>query len=262
MEASVRRQSLGPLESTIIDVYLDTRRFTGQKTVCIFVTLAGEEYRSTAMLKVSANSRTDLVFNPEAGVDFNAVSQGQTPTQTIDVEYAGLLDWKITGIVEHSAPLEVKMSEIRREKRDQFYLVGYRLHITVSPEAEPGTFRWDMLLQTNDPASQLLPVLVQATIEAPLSVSPTTVSMGSIKVGQASSRKVLVRASKPFRIISVEGLDEGMTADLPTTSASMQLVTLKCLPTKPGDLKRQLTFKTDLDSANTASANIEGNAIP
>src|SRR6516164_90238 len=45
---------LGPKETAYIDVTMDARRFTGQKTVSIFITV-GPEYTSTATLQVSAN---------------------------------------------------------------------------------------------------------------------------------------------------------------------------------------------------------------
>ena len=54
---------------------MDARRFTGPKTVTIHVTV-GPEYTSTATLQVSANSRSDVVFNP-GEVNFGVVPHGR-----------------------------------------------------------------------------------------------------------------------------------------------------------------------------------------
>ena len=180
---------------------MDARKFTGPKTVSIYVSV-GPQYTLTATLQVSANSRTDVVFNP-GSVNFGVVASGQTPTQTIDVEYAGALDWKINSIAEHSLPLTVKLEELYRQA-GQVVQVGYRLHLTLKSDAPVGTHRWELLLQTNDPGSPSLPALIEATIQAPLSVAPNPVVLGTLKPGEEVSRRVLVRGSKAFRIVSVE----------------------------------------------------------
>src|SRR5262249_1560000 len=56
-------RTLKPRETGTIDVLMDARRFTGPKTVSIYVTV-GPEYVSTATLQVSPNSRAHVVFNP------------------------------------------------------------------------------------------------------------------------------------------------------------------------------------------------------
>src|SRR5262249_21615036 len=61
--ANAPRRVLEPLESTTLGVSMAARRFTGPKTVSIRVTV-GPEFISGAELKVSANSRADVVFNP------------------------------------------------------------------------------------------------------------------------------------------------------------------------------------------------------
>src|SRR5947209_11767654 len=85
---------LQPRETGYVEVTMDARRFRGPKSVTVFVTV-GPTFVSTAELKVSATSRADVVYNP-GQVTFGAVSPGQASSQTIDVEYAGTLDWRLT----------------------------------------------------------------------------------------------------------------------------------------------------------------------
>src|SRR4051794_29333459 len=101
-------------ESTSIEVRMDARRFSGPKVVGIRVTV-GPEYINSAELRVTANSRADVVFNP-GQVSFGTVTRGQALTQTIDVEYAGKLAWQVSEVVARDVPYTVTISELYREK--------------------------------------------------------------------------------------------------------------------------------------------------
>src|SRR5262249_30206395 len=115
---------LEPRQEGYIEVTMDTRRFTGAKTITIFVTV-GPQFISTAELKVSASSRGDVVFNP-GEVNFGVVPRGQTASQTIDVEYAGALDWRVSEVDKGSAPVDVALEEWYRRPGQ----VGYRVKTT------------------------------------------------------------------------------------------------------------------------------------
>jgi hypothetical protein len=250
-------KALNPKEEATIDITMDARRFTGAKTVSIYVTV-GPEYVSTATLVVSANSRADVVFNP-GQVSFGMVPRGQTPTQTIDVEYAGVLAWKITEIVNNNPGLETTFTEWYRRPGQ----VGYRVSVTLKPDAPAGVLREELSLKTNDPASPLVPVLVEATVQAPLSVSPNTVSLGSLKVGTPVTRRVMVKGNgSPFRIVAVEGQGGGVQAELPAAAAPVHFLTVKCQPEKPGDLRQQLRIKTDLSGEAVVTVTVEGHVEP
>lgn len=251
------KTTLQPKETATVSITMDARRFTGPKTVSIYISV-GPQFTSTATLQVTANSRTDVVFNP-GQVNFGVVASGQTPTQAIDIEYAGAIDWKITGIADHSFPITTKVEELYR-RPGQVVQVGYRLHVTMKSDAPAGTNRWELLLQTNDPGSPSLPVLVEATIQAPLSVAPNPVALGSLKAGEEVSRRVLVRGSKPFRILSVENAGDEVTVEYQANAALVQVVTVKWKPTAAGDLKRELKVKSDLDGGASATMTVEGKA--
>ena len=150
--ATPAKRVLEPRESTTIDVNMDARRFTGPKTVGIRVTV-GPEYTSSAEVKVTANSRADIVFNP-GQVSFGAVTRGQTPAQTIDVEYAGVLNWQVSEVLAKDAPLDVSIKELYRRPGQ----VGYQLQVTLKADAPVGNLKQDLFLKTNDPGSPLVPV--------------------------------------------------------------------------------------------------------
>ncbi len=240
-------------QTAYIEVLMDTRKFTGAKTISIYVTV-GPEYTSTATLKVSAFSRGDVVLNP-GEVNFGMVPKGQSVNQLVDVEYAGAFPWQIIEVIKHNAPLEVELSELyRRPGR-----VGYRLIVTLKPTAPAGFLRRELQLKTNDKVSPVLPVLVEATIQASLTVAPSLVAMDSIRVNDTKIQRIVVRGSRPFRILGIEGTGGGVTAAYPKTAATVHFVTIKCQTTQAGTLSKKLVIKTNLEDEPTTTFTIEAN---
>jgi hypothetical protein len=254
--ATPTTQTLQPRESGFLDVTMDAHRFTGLKSVTIYVTL-GPQYTSTAALRVSANSRVDVVFNP-GQVSFGVVPLGQTPVQVIDVEYAGVLDWRVSDIDKGAAPLDVRLEQLYREPGK----VGYRISTTLKTDAPAGLFKQELMLRTNDPASPLVPVLVEAIIQAPLSVKPSSLAMGNPKVGEAVSKRVIVHGGKPFKIVRIDGLGNGIQAEIPPATAEVHTLTITFQPESAGPVQRQLQILTDLTGQPPVSVTIEGNAAP
>jgi hypothetical protein len=256
--ATASTKVLASKEKGYIDVTMDGRRFTGQKNIKISVSV-GPDFTSTAELRVTANARADIVFNP-GEVTFGVVSHGETPTQTIDVEYAGVLDWKVNGVNTNGAPFNVTIEELYRRTGQ----VGYRVRFVLQPAAPLGALKQEVFLQTNDPASPLVPVLVEATVQPTLTVSPEDIKVTDLKVGQEVTRKVMVRGIKPFRIMAIDGGDENVSVltSLPSQQPLVQhTVVIKCQPAKPGEVRKQLQIKTDIQEA-PVSVTIEGTAGP
>lgn len=249
-------QVLQAKETAYLDVTMDARKFTGHKSVKIYVTV-GPQYVSTATLEVTAHSRADVVFNP-GEVNFGVVSAGQTPTQIIEVEYAGVLDWRISGIVDHHQPVVTRLEEMYRRPGQ----VGYRLHVSIKPDAPAGSYNSELMLRTNDPASSLLPVQVDFTVQAPLAVVPGKVHLGAVGIGETSTRRVVVRGSKPFRILAVEGMGDGLNVEFPDSPNMVQVVTIRWLPGQAGELRRDLRVKSDLDGGAVATVTVEGSSSP
>jgi hypothetical protein len=214
---------------------------------------------STAELKISANSRTDIVLNP-GSVNFGNVQTGKKATQTIDVEYAGQLDWKVNEVNTNDGPFEASLKELYRKPGK----VGYQVAVTLKEDAPPGTLRHEFFLKTNDPASKAVPVVVEANLQAALSVSPEKVLLGSdVKVGDEITRRVVVRGVKSFRVLDVEGTGEGleMASKLSDKAAQAQTLVFKCKPDKDGDFKKTLLIKTDLQD-KPVTVLIEGKVEP
>jgi Protein of unknown function (DUF1573) len=254
---------LQPHETGTLDIAMDGRRFTGTKSVTVRVTV-GPEYVSTASIRINAVARADVVLNP-GEINFGVVASGKTPTQVIDVEYAGNMDWRITEVVKNAAaPINVTPQELYRQPPTgvQAGKVGYRLTVVLKSDATPGSFKHELMLKTNDPASPVLPVVVEGNVQASLAVSPTLVHMGNVKIGQEKSFKVSVRADHPFQIIAVDGQGTGLSAVLPTQPSQVHQLTLKYKPDQPGDLRKVLTIQTDMAPRTVVAVTVEASAVP
>jgi hypothetical protein len=251
LKAEPSTKLLQPNETAILNIHMDARQFTGAKTIRIYLTV-GPKFVSTATLVVSANARGDVAFTPRE-LDFGNFQRGATMTKPVDVEYGGgQADWRVTEIVKSaSAPFELKVEELPR-------LVGssprrgYRIHATMRADAPPGTFKQEVILKTNDPSSPVLTFNVVGNVQAGgLAVSPSPINVSGIKVGETQTKKVFVRASRPFRVTAIDGQGDGVTVDVPNRQDTTLVLTITVQATKAGDLRRQLGIRTDLDGEVT-----------
>ena len=220
---------LQPHETADFTVTMNSDKFTGANAQTFFITF-GPQYVSTAVLQVKATSRADVTLTPGL-VNFGVVGQGTKPNQSVSVKYAGRQkDWKITGVVPGEAPFDVQVVDAGRGPLG----IGgqeYRVTVTLKPDAPPGPVAELITLKTNDPTAPLLQVNVSAVVQAPVSVSPGKVQFDDVKVGGPGAvQKVVVRATKPFRIQPVPDAGDGLTIETFPAAAPVQVVTVKYQP--------------------------------
>jgi hypothetical protein len=255
-----------PKEISELNITMDTTRFNGDKKVHIEVFASGRlatgvQFNSQSTLLVSAQIRADLVLNP-GQINLGTVKSGQAPAQVLDVEYAGAVDFRISEVVEHNAPVKVSFRELYRGPGPGGNRIGYRVTAELKEGAAAGVFRQEVFLRTNDPAGLLLPIPVEGLVQASLSAVPNTLELGIMKLGEEKLQKVMVRGGQPFRIISIEGAGDGITFDLPTAPSMIQTVVFHYKGEKTGDVNRKLQIKTDLATDNAVSIKVEGAVGP
>ena len=84
-------------------------------------------------------------------------------------------------------------------------------------------------------------------IQFPLTISPGTVALGTVKPGDQAERKVVVRGVKPFKVTRVQGTDDQLAVrDSTADSKEVHVLTVTFKPTQEGDLSRRLRVVTDL----------------
>lgn len=253
-------KTVQPGETVNLNITMDASKFVGSKTVKIFVTV-GPKFISTATLTVSAIARGDVAFSPSE-IDFGGVQRGQTPTKAIEIEYTGgLADWRVNEIVKSgTAPFELKVEELPRLVNGA-PRKGYRILATMKADAAAGTIRQEIVLKTNDPAAPVLTFQIVGNVQAGLAVSPGSINVRELKVGETQTKKVFVRGARPFRILAVDGQGDGIKVDVPNRLDSTQVLTIHIAPTKAGAFRKQLLIRTDLDGDSMPLV-IEGTIEP
>jgi hypothetical protein len=252
---------LQPNETADFVITMNAAKFVGFNTQTFYVTF-GPKYVSTAVIRVQANSNTEVTVTPGA-VTFGTIPQGTRTGQSVSVRYSGGgKNWKLTEVVSPSPGLDVQLTEVGRGGP----LRGgaeYRVDVNLKPTTPPGPISEQITLRTNDPANPLVQVTVTGTIVAPLELAPGRVVMSGIPLGQSGTQRVLIRAAKPFRVLGVDGAGNGLTAELPPSAAPLpvQVVTVKYEPRVPGVLTGELRIRTDLDGGATAVLPVEAEGV-
>src|SRR5262249_12410496 len=136
----------------------------------------------------------------------------------------------------------------------------FRVDVTLKPDAPAGTISEQVSLTTNDPNNPVVQVMLTGTVQAPLEVSPNSVRFDAVPVGEVATQRVMVRASKPFRVLQVEGQDEAISVEMAPTTVPLphHILTLKFRPTQTGSASRVLRIHTDLDGKVISNLPVEG----
>jgi hypothetical protein len=250
VKAEPSTKLLQPNETATLSINMDGRQFAGSKTVRVYITV-GPKFISTATLTVSANARGDVAFNPKE-IDFGNHQRGNAITKPIDVEYTGgMLGWAVVEIVKNSsAPFELRVEELPRLVNSASRK-GYRIYATMKADAPAGAFKQEVVLKTNDPTSPMLTFQVVGNVQAGLAVSPNPIALNGMKVGESQTKKVFVRATRPFRVTAVDGQGDGIKIEMPKSADMTQVLTVTIDAKKAGALQRTLMIRTDLDTEQT-----------
>lgn len=255
---SYSKKIIEPHETAVIDIRMDSTRFQGPKGVVIRVTVAGgQDYYSSAEIRVSANIRGDIVFNP-GEINLGTVAAGQKPTARVEVEYAGKLPWQINELSLGKLPVTGNFKEMYRRPGG----VGYEVNITLKDGAAAGTIKDFVYLKTNDPELPLVPLLVTGAVASDVTVSPEILNLTEFAAQEPLNRRVVVRGIRPFSIIRVELPDAEVQTStlLPSPEGMVQTLGLVIKGEKPGPLRKEVKIHTNL-SATPLVLVIEGTVV-
>jgi len=248
---------LQPGQETAIVAQMDTNRFLNTKTVTIFVTFDQPRFEEVR-LWVIANSREDVMFNPD-NIAFGQVKRGSEPESKINITFLGNPQTQLMEIKSESNYVQPTVKELRRNSGETVY------EITANLRKDTPAGRWytDVWLKTNNPAMPRLRVPVTVEVVSALSVSPNTVSLGQVKAGTESDRRVIIRGVRPFRITGITGTD-GQVQVRPTANDSkmVHVLTVTLNPRETGDLSRIIRVQTDLTTGSDIEFTAQAQVLP
>jgi hypothetical protein len=239
--AQPSKQWLEPGESTTIDAAINTLSFAGPRSVSVTVTFDYPQL-DQARLTLVCFSRSDVVLNP-GEIYFGTVQRGTAASRDLSLEYAGSTTWKIERATCGNPDIQVELSESRREPGR----VGYRLAVSLRPEAAPGAIVDRISLEVNDAYNKTIEIPLQAMVVGDVTLSQRTLQFGSVAPG-AASKQVVIRGVRPFRIVKVEGGNAPFSIEVPDATRQTHFLKVTCKPDRPGELAGDFLIYTDIDS--------------
>ncbi len=242
----------------VVEAEMDTRNFVGPKATTLFVTLHNGTEEVEIGLGVRSNILSDIVLNP-GGIDFGTIARGQSPSASLTIDRIGQPEWRVVKMVSASKVLGATLAETQRANG----MVSYRLDVSIKPNAPVGTVRDEIQFLTNDPESRSFPVLVTAEIKGDLSASPSVLALGAATSSEPVVGRFIVRASKPFKVVKIDGAGEGFTASADDGAAkAIHVVTVAYRPDagKPAAPARTFKIVTDLpgEAPAVVTATLQG----
>jgi Protein of unknown function (DUF1573) len=259
-DVRIGARDIPPGAQTVIEAVIDTTRFTGYKPSGLTVFLD----RPTAVsvdLNLSCFIRSDVTLNP-GQVDFGAVNRSTRPKLELTLTYAGgRADWAVSEMKTISDHI---VAELREQNRSAGGQVTYLLTATLKPSAPIGFFKDEITLFTNDPSSPKIPVSVSAVVQSNVTVSPSVINFGTVKVGQSIPKTILVRSSQPFKLTGIKPSQPDLTTPAAVDqSKGLHTVALTFkAPTKLGAYNAVVEFETDIKDEPAAKTTVFANIVP
>jgi hypothetical protein len=243
-EPRIETPLLKTYEEGAIVAHLNTDRFTGSKGATITVTF-DKPYWATVQLHVTSYIRRDVGFEPGA-VHFGTVDQGTAAERTVKVTHDGNPDWQITGATSDNPHVSAEFAEAERRGGQ----VAYELHVRLDEEAPSGSLRDCLMLTTNDANASQIPLSVEGVVQSEVMVAPASLFLGVVARGKKVTKQVVVRAKRPFRILSVtcEGHCFEFEPPAETGPKPLHLIPITFVAGEnPGKVLDKIRIETDLD---------------
>ncbi len=236
---------LDPGQETAILAYMDTNRFSGVRTVTIYVSI-DQPHHEEVRLWVQANSRDDVSVTPES-LAYGQIKRGTSPSASVSITFLGDGALQVTAVQCDSNYVQATLQQTSRNEIQ----VAYQLTAKLRADAPVGKWYSDIWLKTTNAATPRVRVPLTVEIESALSISPAIVNLGPLKVGAHAERRVIVRGVRPFRITEVQGIDDDLNVrDSATDSKPIHVLTVTLQARKAGELSRTLRILTDLKEEN------------
>ena len=250
---TITKNTLKTWEKGSIVATFNTRSYSGQRNATIKVVI-DKPFYAEVQLTVAGYIRNDVDFEP-GNVSFGDIDQGTGSDKELTVTYYGRNPWQIKDVRSANDHLEVELGDPMK-LADR---TVYKMHVRLKDNAPAGYIHDSLSLVTDDQRLPSVPVSVEGRIIPPLTVSPSSLFVGVVEPGTTVTKQLVVRAKKPFKILSVKCSDEAFAFKTGSDSKTVHLVpvTFKA-GDKPGEIERTIEIETDLSIGGKTSCLARG----
>ncbi|MFO0930171.1 MAG: DUF1573 domain-containing protein [Gemmataceae bacterium] len=254
VSATVSRQTLAPGESAIVAARLDSTRATGAVVKMLYIQFDQPEWDEVG-LTLQAHIREDIVLTPTTFAAGKA-ARGTGASATVTVRFPGL----VARVVKAKCESTFVTADVQAVTLDTGE-AAYQVTARVSKALPVGSWYTTVWLQTDQPHLPLLNVPLTVEVEAALTC--TAADFGTVPVGTEVTRRVVVRADQPFKVVAVARGDGQVRVDpLPADRKTVHVLTVHVKATGPGALSRTLQVVTDLTGDNRVDLPVTAIAAP
>ena len=177
------RPTLKTYEEGAIRATFNTGSFFDLHAATITVTI-DKPFPAEVQLHVKGVIRSDLMFTP-GSVQFGDVDQGQQAKQSVSLSYLGRSDWQVVGVKSPNPNITATAVETGRQGGQ----VWYQLNVRLDPHLAAGYLNDQLIVETNDPQTPSVSLMVEGRVKPALTVSPSRCSWGlSTRVSRRPSR--------------------------------------------------------------------------
>ncbi|MDH3716968.1 MAG: DUF1573 domain-containing protein, partial [Planctomycetota bacterium] len=229
-------------EETELIAEFNTVAFEGGHKATITVLFA-EPFQAEVRLHVRGYVRKDVVFTP-GRIELGSVDSESGAVKSVKIAYAGRPDWQITDVRSSNHDFEVELRPLVRNGGRVEYEMLFRLKKGVAS----GYVNDQLFLVTNDQSNQMIPLAIEGRVRAGLTVSPASLHLGVLRPGQTVTKRLVVRGSKPFRIVNIDCEDgtDCFTFDSSDSARKVHLVPVTfTAPARAGRIVEKIKIVTD-----------------
>ena len=190
-------------------------------------------------------------------LDFGHITRGSTPAKSAIVTFQGSA-MQLVSVQSESNYVQLAARGIRNTGAE----MTYEVTATMRPDTPVGKWYTDIWLNTNNAASPRIRLPLSVDVDPSLTLSTPAIVFGSLKPGDKAEKRVIVRGPQPFKITSIEGADDALSAA--PMGDGPKLVHVLIVGFKPatiGEFSRTLKIGTDLAGENTAQLPVRASVL-
>ena len=243
----VIRPSLKTYEEGAIRAVFNTPTFTGSRAATITVVI-DKPMQAEVLLHVRGVIRGDVVFEP-GSVQLGDVEQGTAAQRAVRVNRSGWGDWQITDVKSSNPHISAKVVNTTRQSG----WTSVDLSVQLDKDAPVGYLQDHLMLVTSEGQSIQMPLAVEGRVVSNLTVSPSSLFMGIVQPGQEVTKSLVVKGTKPFKVLSIACDDKSFK--FPAKIDEAKLVHVIPVTFVAGNTQAKVTktirIVTDLGQAST-----------
>ncbi len=183
---------------------------------------------------------------------------GNPKSSDVKVSYQGSTnrDWQITDVRSTNQHLSVRLNPLK----DKAGRTTYTMTVNLKESAPVGELHDEIQIVTNETLHNTVTLPIRAAVIPPLTVAPTSIELGTMKVGASASNRLVLKAKTPFSIKKIDCEDDRFSFTIPEGEKAVQFVPMEFKAgNAAGAFKRTVNFISTLPEDAQVDVTITGN---